>query len=396
MVEHSGAPPVHQLGHTNVGAMRIPRRVLGWTYRYVVPNAEVKEPMPAWVPRAMLLFFGGVLGLLAVLWLLDHLRGLLVLILVSLFLSFAIEPAVNRLERIGFRRSLGTLLVFISIIAGVTLFTWAIGSALADQVDTFVEEAPGYIEDVEEWADDTLGIQLDTDQLVEEFQEGGSATRLATRLAGDLVGLGTRVLGIILQVFTVGLFTFYLVVDGPRLRRAICSVLPPDRQRTVLRIWELAIEKTGGYIYSRTLLAIASTIVHWAAFAVIDVPFPLPLALWVGVMSQFIPVVGTYLAGALPIVITLLDAPRSAIWVLLVVVVYQQIENYLIAPPVTAHTMELHPAIAFGSVIAGASILGAVGALLALPVSATLQAFVSSSLSYHEVVESDLTRQDHR
>jgi predicted PurR-regulated permease PerM len=183
-----------------------------------------------------------------------------------------------------------------------------------------------------------------------------------------------------LQILTVALFTFYLVADGPRLRRNVCSVLSPHRQQTVLRVWDLAIEKTGGYIYSRTILAVASFIFHWIVFAIIGVPFPLPLALWVGVMSQFIPVIGTYLAGALPLLIALLDQPINAVWVLIAVGAYQQVENYVFAPPITAQTMDVHPAVAFGSVLAGAGVLGAVGALLALPAAAVFQAFASTYL----------------
>ena len=82
----------------------------------------------------------------------------------------------------------------------------------------------------------------------------------------------------------------------------------------MLRVWEIAIDKTGGYIYSRALLALLSGLTHWLAFIVLDVPFPLPLAIWVGLLSQFVPVIGTYLAGILPLLIALLDDPVKAIW----------------------------------------------------------------------------------
>lgn len=354
-------------------------------------RAADPDRMPRWVPRAIVLFFAMAVALYVLAWVVRELRGLLILILVSLFLSFALEPAVNRLERMGFRRSLGTLMVFAASAVALTLFGWAIGTVVADQFGTFVDEAPGYIEEVQEWASDTVGLEFDTDALVSEFQAGGAATELATRLAGDLVDLGTTALSLLLQIFTVGLFTFYLVADGPRLRRAILSIFAPDRQARVLAIWELAIDKTGGYLYSRGLLALASFVVHFIGFTLIGVPFPLALALWVGVMSQFIPVIGTYLAGALPILIALVNNPTDAVWVALVVLAYQQVENYILAPPVTAHTMDVHPAVAFGSVLAGAGLLGAVGALLALPAAAVLQAFASTTLEErglrHEVAE---------
>jgi predicted PurR-regulated permease PerM len=206
-----------------------------------------------------------------------------------------------------------------------------------------------------------------------------------------VVLFGVAALSVVFGMFAVALFTFYLVADGPKLRRTICSRLPPDRQRDVLRVWELAIDKTGGYLYSRLLLAVLSAIAHSIAFWIIGVPFPLALALWVGVVSQFIPTVGTYLAGALAVAVAGLSEPVDALWTLGFVVLYQQIENYVLAPRVTAHTMKMHPAVAFGSVIAGAALLGPVGALLALPAAAVLQAFISTIGERHEVVESRLT-----
>src|SRR5690606_24049786 len=178
-----------------------------------------------------------------------------------------------------------------------------------------------------------------------------------TEAAGNIWAISSTVLGTLFNLLTVLLFTFYLVADGPRLRRTLCSALPPEAQVEFLKIWEIAIAKTGGYIYSRALLAVISALFHWAAFELAEVPFSLPLALWVGVMSQFIPVVGTYLAGALPLVIGLLHDPLTAVWVLVIVVVYQQVENYLLLPRVSAHTMQIHAAVAFGAVIAGSAIL---------------------------------------
>ena len=174
------------------------------------------------------------------------------------------------------------------------------------------------------------------------------------------------------------------------MRRNVCSVLRPDRQREVLRVWDLAIEKTGGYIASRAVLGIISGGAHSLAFIAIGLPSPLPLGIWVGFMSQFIPVVGTYLAGALPLLIALIDKPITGLWTFIFLVIYQQIENYIFLPRVTAHTMEIHVASAFGSVIVGAAVLGAVGALLALPAAATLQAFISSYVHRHEVDETAL------
>jgi len=115
------------------------------------------------------------------------------------------------------------------------------------------------------------------------------------------------------------------------------------------------------------------------------------MALWVGVISQFLPVVGTYIAGALPVLVTFIDSPTKALVVLIFVAVYQQVENYLFLPRITARTMDLHPAVAFGSAIAGAAVLGAVGAILAIPGAAMVQALLSNTGTRHEVIDSELT-----
>ena len=216
----------------------------------------------------------------------------------------------------------------------------------------------------------------------------GATPKFAQNLASRAIDIGATIANTIFQAFTIGLFTFYLVAEGPKLRRNVCSVLPPDRQREVLRVWDLAIEKTGGYIASRAVLGTISAGSHWLAFVAIGLPSPLPLGLWVGFISQFIPVVGTYLAGALPLLITLIDKPISGLWTLIFLVIYQQIENYFL-PRHGAHD-EIHVASAFASVIIGAALLGPLGALLALPAAATLQAFISSYVIRHEVDNSAL------
>jgi predicted PurR-regulated permease PerM len=104
--------------------------------------------------------------------------------------------------------------------------------------------------------------------------------------------------------------------------------------------------------------------------------------------------VGTYIAAAVPLLVALLEDPWAALFFVIFVVVYQQIENYLLAPRITARTMQLHPAVAFGAALAGASINGLIGAFMALPAAAVIQATVSTYLTRHEVVESDLTRED--
>jgi predicted PurR-regulated permease PerM len=359
--------------------------------------ARGPDAMPPWVPRAIIMFFVGVAAFYVVRWLVTELQSLLITLLISLFLSFAIEPAVNWLAARGWRRGTATWVVFIAVTLVTLAFVAAIATVLVRQLTNFVESAPDYLEDIEDWVNDRFDADLDTDELVDELTEAEGPLRdVGGEIAQNALGYTLGIVGGVFQFFTVALFSWYLIADGPRLRRTILSRLPAHRQDQVLRTWELAIDKTGGYIYSRALLAAISAFTSWVFLSIVGVPYPVPLAIWLGVVSQFVPVIGTYLAGAMAVLVALLNDPIDGVLTLGFVVVYQQVENYLLAPRVTARTMELHPAIAFGTVITGAALLGPVGAVLALPAAAILQAFGSTLLERYDVLERPLTAEPTR
>ena len=355
------------------------------------------DAMPSWVPRAILLFFAGVTAFFLARWLVAELRSLLMILLVSLFLSFAIEPAVNWLAARGWRRGTATWVVFLVVAVVSLAFIAAIATVLVRQLTNFVENAPDYLEELEEWVNDRFDADIDTEELVDQLTEAEGPLRdYGGQVADNAIAFSLGVVGGVFQVFTVALFTWYLVADGPKLRRTILSVLPAHRHDQVLRTWELGIDKTGGYIYSRALLAAISAFTTWIFLSVIGVPYPVPLALWVGAISQFVPVIGTYLAGAMAVLVAVLNDPVDGALTFGYIVVYQQVENYLLAPRITARTMELHPAVAFGTVIVGAALLGPIGAVLALPAAAILQAIGSTLIERHDVPDTALTTEPPR
>ena len=350
----------------------------------MVATMDDGRTMPAWAKRAIVWFWLGGMGAFYAVGVVRALGTLLVVLVVSLFAAFALEPAVNFMQRHGVRRGLGTAVMFAVVALMVAGFSAVEGAALASETDYLIDKAPEYIDDIGGWLDDTFGVQLEFETLKDEFLVGGGLQDLAGRFADDIVDVGATLVSTLFHVFTVALFTFYLVAEGPKLRRMLSARLSERRAAIVTEIWDLAMHKTGGYIYSRTILALISALVHWVAFLLLDVPSPVALALWVGVLSQFIPAIGAYIAGVLPVLVALLHDPRTGLWVLIVIVAYQQLENYLLSPRITAHTMEIHVALAFGSVIAGTALLGIVGAFLALPVAATAQAFISSWIARHQ------------
>jgi predicted PurR-regulated permease PerM len=278
------------------------------------------------------------------------------------------------------------------VFLGFLVFVVAIATLVGQQIADLLGHRDRYVTKTVKFINDLSGSHLNPDKIIASIQRpDGPVQKFIKSQQGKVVDLSVTALTFIVEAFSVLLFTFYLVADGPHLRRAICSRFPVERQRRVLDGWELAIEKTGGYIYSRVVLGGLSAVFHWVAFAIIGVRAPLALALWVGVVSQFLPVVGTYLAGALPVLVAFLDSPGEALVALICIVLYVQIQDYVFLPRITRRTMKMHPAIAFGSALAGAAVLGGVGAVLAIPAAAMLQAILSEAGTRHEVIDTHLT-----
>lgn len=331
----------------------------------------------------------------AVLTIIRALRTVLVMVAVSLFLSFAMEPAVQWLARRGMRRVVATALVFaFALLVMVGLIALMLPLFISQ-----LTELAGNVPDILNRLDSDLisrlplgfdvnaspGLQRELTAFGDRL--GGEFRDVLLGAAGEVVNLGATALGLLFQLATIGLVTFYLVADGPRARRTLAIGLPPDRQREMLAIWEIAVSKTGGYIYSRVLLAVAATVTHAAFFFAIGVPSPIPLAVWIGVTSAFIPVIGTYLGAFAAVLVAFVADPLDALFVIAFAVGYQQLENYVLAPRIQSTTMDVHPAIAFLSVVIGGTLLGAVGALLALPATAVLQALLSTYLRRHELID---------
>lgn len=353
---------------------------------------SASEQMPRWVWKAVGIFWLGYIVSIVTRSVWTSLSALSVLLLVSLFLSLAIEPGVNRLAARGWRRGSATAVILVSVFFGFLVFVVAIGTLVGQQIATLLGDSEKYVNRTVDFINNNFDANINASQVIDSINdENGAVQRFIRSQQGKVVDLSVTALGVVVKGLSVLLFTFYLVADGPKLRRVICRRLRPDRQRRVLDGWELAIDKTGGYIYSRALLAGLSGFSHWVLFQAIGIQAPVAMALWVGLISQFLPVVGTYIAGALPVLVQFVDSPPKALVILIFVIVYQQVENYFLLPRVTARTMDLHPAIAFGSAVAGGAVLGAVGAVLAIPAAAMAQAVLSNVGERHEVIDSPLT-----
>ncbi|MFE3542591.1 AI-2E family transporter [Nocardia sp. NPDC059177] len=349
---------------------------------------RTRARMPPWLPRAMalgLVFFG--LFLLAD-WAFHRLLGLLIVLLVAFFIALAMEPAVALLVRRGLPRGLATALVFVGTFACVLAFLAALVTLLVETVTNLAHESPRLLDDGIGWVNRAFGQDFTPHDLSQRLLRESDLIEGYARTAADNAwGVSTTVLGGLIQLLTIALFSVYLTAGGPKVRRTVCSLLPPDRQQSFLHAWDLAIDKTGGYLYSRVLLAIVSAVAHGVFLAILGIPNAIALGIWFGVISAFIPTFGTYIAAILPVFVALTVDPLDAVWIIVFAVLYQWIQDYLLQPRITARTVDVHAAIALLAVLAGGALLGAVGALLAIPATATVQAFLSEYVKHYSVTE---------
>ena len=341
--------------------------------------------------QRILIAAGVLLGVVGVLWLAFRLSTVLFMVFVSLFVTVAFEPPVHFLAKRGWRRGAATGVVFLVALVVVGVFVASLVPLFVEQMERLINSIPGMVESFLLFLEDTFGFDLSD---VDPGQVGrnllDSVQDLTGIVAGGVVGLASTLFGFLFFATTVALFSFYMIAELPKLQRTVLSYMPEAQQRRAMRIWDVAVEKMGGYIYSRLILAVVSGTVTYLFLTFLGVPFAISLGIWVGTLSQFVPVVGTYLASILPALVALtFNDLATAIWVVLFFVAYQQVENYLISPRITQRTMEIHPAVSVAAIIIGGTLLGGIGVILALPMAGIVQAIIGESRKSYEVILDD-------
>lgn len=291
-------------------------------------------------------------------------------VIMSWAASIALEPAVSRLSQ-RMRRGWATLVSMIAVMLGALVFAAIFGSMLVDQITDFVANIPELVRQL----DEALSSRLDQDAVVDLLGGAPAVGEAALELAGGVLGVIVTVVGNLFSVFTFAFFTYYLSADAPRLRSWLARLLPPARQGVVVTVWELSVNKAGGYVSARLTLACISGGVTALFLFLIGMPYWLALGLWTGLVAQFVPTIGTYIAIALPVVVGLTgDNPIQGVLALAFAIVYQQIENLFLEPKISADAVEVHPAVSFASVMLGAALFGVAGAFVAVPAAALILA----------------------
>lgn len=298
-------------------------------------------------------------------------KSLLFDLFVAVVLAALAEPVVYRLSKKVNRRVAAFIAVsLILVVIGATFFSIIPIMVqeiyfLSSQIPTYFDNFINYL-NVEGFAvsSQSLDLEAQFNSLIKDY---GSTVGSSVVFAGQ--GL-LRTLG---HIFIIFFFTYYLISEGDGWRVKLKESLPGNVSNSIDQVWTIGVSKAGGFIVAKLILGILASIVLSIAFFLIGLPSPIALGVSAGILSQLIPVVGTFLGGLVPFIASISLGTTSMVSTVAVLLFYQVVENYFISPRVTKSTMEIHPAVAVFSTLFGAYTLGGVGAILALPVAATVQ-----------------------
>jgi predicted PurR-regulated permease PerM len=344
---------------------------------------------------ALVMGVAAVLALLAIVWAWGAVAHFAFNILLAWLIAVSFEPVVRWLCDHGFRRGVATAAVAVSgalaVLGCIALF----GGVLASQVAELVTALPNLVDEAVGWVNETFGTAIDPTALTATLnitpdQVTGVAGGLAGGLLGGLLGLAVSVAGIVFDLVTVVVFAIYLSASAPQIKRFVASWLPPARQVTFIRVWDISVSKAGGFLLSKLVLAAISAVFHIGFFYLIDVPFWLPMGLFAGLVSQFIPTVGTYIGVALPALFAAFTDPWDILWIAVFATAYQQVENYILTPRISTKTMDINSGIALAAVFVGAALFGPIGAVIGIPIVAIVIAVTEAygrRYALHPIVE---------
>ncbi len=320
----------------------------------------------------VVLVVAAVVGALYVAYLIRDVIGL---VLIAAFFAVAIAPAVNWLDKRRVPRWLAILLVYLSIGAWIFGIGLLIVPPLVNGVEDLSADLPGYVDDLR--ANETFRDYDDRYQITEKLTE--QAEQLPSKLgdaAGTLRDVTVGVFTRFVQLFSILVITFFLVKDGHRLLEFLYRQVPAERARRLRTISDDVSDAIAGYVFGNFVISILAGLVTYVTLRILDVPFAIPLAILFG-FFDLIPLVGATLGGILVgIVVALVHFPVGLIVWVAVLILYQQVENNLIQPFVYGRAVQLHPLIVIVAILIGAALLGVLGALVAIPAAAAVQAVV--------------------
>jgi predicted PurR-regulated permease PerM len=303
----------------------------------------------------------------------NSLHTVLIELLISIFLAIALNPLVSVTERrLRLKHGPAAVVVFLLTILVVVTFLIVIFTPLYNEVRSFSEHLPEYLDKAER---STLFRDLDRRYDILSKLRTQSQT-LPDRLpatASAALGLAGTVANAVFETITVLFLTLFLLLELPSIGRSIVSLLPPEQADTAIRMQNEISHTVARYVASNIAVSIFAGIVTWISLVILGVPFALVLALLMG-LFDLLPLIGATLGGAIVVIVATITVGITAGLIMIaVLVIYQQTENHLVQPIVMRRSVAVSPLIVILSVLVGAALLGILGALLAIPVAGSIQ-----------------------
>ena len=339
-----------------------------------------------WLRKALVMVIVAILALQVINHAWERLGGFLFNLLLAWLIAISFDPIVSNLTHRGLRRGVSTAIVAASTLALLGLFIALFGGVLATQTVELVTALPALVLDIVAWVNQTFNADIDPERLLDNLNlSAEEATDIAGSLAGGILAVFVGVVGAVFDFVTILVFSFYFSADSPRIKRWIASWLKPARQVVFIKVWDISVSKAGGFVISKLALATLSAAFHSLFFFIIDIPFWLPMGIFAGVVSQFIPTIGTYIGVALPALFAVFEEPIDVLWIVIFATVYQQIENYVFTPRISTKTMDINSGVALASVFVGAALFGPIGAIIGIPLAAIIIAVFEAYGQRYEV-----------
>jgi predicted PurR-regulated permease PerM len=310
-----------------------------------------------------------------VLYLLYLLRKPISWLLIAAFLAVALSPPVNVLSR-HMRRGFAITIVYLGLLAVPIALIALIVPPLITEANDFARKVPSYARDVTDYVDNNKSLrELNKDyDITDKLEE--EAGKLPNRLggaAGTLRDVGFGIVNSAFALITILVLTAFLLSSGRTWVDALIASRPPAQRTRLRRSLDNMAQAVAGYVAGALLIALIAGIATYVVLTILGVPFRGPLALIAGLFS-LIPLVGATIAAVLIGLVTVFDnfPTTTIIWVIWAIG-YQQFENHVIQPQVQKRTVNVHPFITIVAVLFGATLLGILGALVAIPIAASIQ-----------------------
>jgi predicted PurR-regulated permease PerM len=328
-----------------------------------------------------------IVAVVLLLYLLYLLRRPITWLFIATFLAVALSAPVNLLNR-HMKRGFAIGLVYLSLFGAVALLVAVLVPPIVGEANDLADNAPRYVEDVRDYVEKNERLrEINNDyQITDKLEE--EANKLPEKLggaAGVLRDIGFGIVNGIFAFVTIMVLTAFMLSGGPQWRRQIMEFVPRDRAQRIERVLDHMSRAVGGYVAGALIIALIAGTSSFIVLTVLGVGFAAPLGLVAGLFS-LVPLVGATIAAVLIGLVTLFsgDFPTDTILWAIWAIVYQQIENNLIQPQVQKRTVNVNGFIVLVSVLFGATLLGVLGALVAIPIAASIQILIREWWEYRQ------------